>query len=502
MKIDDIDVSKVVKNFEKSKNQIKNTMEELKTDVGNSFSIIGNEFLDVFTNSLAIDGNQDVIVQNLASAFTNLMLAINNIIQSDNFQEFLTNIINKIKDISEKISNINWQNISDALVSIGSSVGAIALEILNGLVDVLKWISENQVVAEIILSIATAIEILSVTIKAMSILSDLNINLIAIAAVIALIILAITNWENIMNFLKATIEIVVNSVVEFFTNLWNQTSFIFYAIYDVISAILGYIWDLFLVAFEAIWNIVSPIINAIFEVISVTFQAIWSIISSILESIWNIFSQVFNWVLQLVTVIFQGIWNVVSPMINKVWDVIKSVLSKIKEVWSNSWNSISGTVSEVWNGIWGAIKGVINLILSGMEKMVNGVIESINFILGGIDKVANAVGSVVGIDPINLKINYISLPRLAKGGVLTRATAFIGGEYAGANSNPEIVSPQSILMETFDTVLSNHEWNRENNTAPINVSLIVGNTKLGEILLEDLRSIKRQTGKNIEAICS
>jgi TP901 family phage tail tape measure protein len=45
------------------------------------------------------------------------------------------------------------------------------------------------------------------------------------------------------------------------------------------------------------------------------------------------------------------------------------------------------------------------------------------------------------------------LPKLAKGGVLTGETMFIGGEYAGAANNPEIVTPQNIMAETFRKVL-------------------------------------------------
>lgn len=41
-----------------------------------------------------------------------------------------------------------------------------------------------------------------------------------------------------------------------------------------------------------------------------------------------------------------------------------------------------------------------------------------------------------------------SIPALANGGVLTSPTVVLGGEYAGAKSNPEIVAPQSIMRDT------------------------------------------------------
>ena len=41
------------------------------------------------------------------------------------------------------------------------------------------------------------------------------------------------------------------------------------------------------------------------------------------------------------------------------------------------------------------------------------------------------------------------IPYLARGGVLTSPTAAIMGEYAGARSNPEIATPQSLMYETI-----------------------------------------------------
>lgn len=92
----------------------------------------------------------------------------------------------------------------------------------------------------------------------------------------------------------------------------------------------------------------------------------------------------------------------------------------------------------------------------------------------------------------------MSLPRLAKGGVLTEATTVIAGEYSGAKTNPEIVTPQNIMRDTFEDVLSNYSGS--NNDRPIYLTINVGNQKLGQILLDDLRDKKRRTGKDIEAL--
>ena len=76
-------------------------------------------------------------------------------------------------------------------------------------------------------------------------------------------------------------------------------------------------------------------------------------------------------------------------------------------------------------------------------------------------------------------------------------TAFIGGEYSGASSNPEIVTPENKMEEVFDRVLSRYQ---NNNEQPIYLTVNVGNEKLGQILLDDLRNKRRRTGKNLEAL--
>lgn len=43
-----------------------------------------------------------------------------------------------------------------------------------------------------------------------------------------------------------------------------------------------------------------------------------------------------------------------------------------------------------------------------------------------------------------------NIPYLAKGGVIDSPTMAVLGEYAGANSNPEIATPQSLLEEIIN----------------------------------------------------
>lgn len=98
------------------------------------------------------------------------------------------------------------------------------------------------------------------------------------------------------------------------------------------------------------------------------------------------------------------------------------------------------------------------------------------------------------IDPINLQISTISLPRLAKGGVLTQATALIAGEYAGAKSNPEIVTPQNIMYDTMRQAIEDTRFNNSNNSNQ-HLSIYYMGKEIFDDTIDYINEKTRKTGK-------
>ena len=440
----------------------------------NILAIIGN-IAQAWANAWNYNGNGDAIIQNLANALNNLLTAINNVVQSPEFQEWLNNCSDKFREISEKIASIDWQPLVDALTEIGQSIGTLALDILSGLVDIFKWLVENPIVAEIILGIAIAIGVLSVAFSIITTVVGfftvamdlLNISLLpligiiaAIIAVIALIVLAIMNWDTITKaladaweWIKQKAQEIWNTIAEFFVNLWQ-------GICDVATTVWTAIKDFFI----SIWTAISNF-----------FSNIWNGIKNVAMTVWN------------------AITSTISNVINGIKNTISNVLNTIKTVWNNIWNGLKNTVINIWNGIWGAIKSVINSILSGIESFVNGIIRGINWVIGGISSVANAVGSLIGLDPISLQLSTISLPRLAKGAVLTTPTVAEMAEYPGASQNPEIVTPQNIMRETMEEVFSQYLGN--NNNQPIRVQIYWGTRNVVDEIIEGINEKTRRTGR-------
>lgn len=123
--------------------------------------------------------------------------------------------------------------------------------------------------------------------------------------------------------------------------------------------------------------------------------------------------------------------------------------------------------------------------------MVNGAIRGINGLITGVNKVSSIVGKSFGT------ISTVSLPRLAKGGALYDETAFIGGEYSGARSNPEIVSPKKLMYETMVEAISDSNFSMGNKGQPIRVQLIVGTKMFIDEVVDGINEKTRRTGKAV-----
>lgn len=448
-------------------------------------AIIGN-IAEAFTNAWNYNGNGNVIVQNLANAFNNLLTAINNVVQSEGFQIWLNNCSDKFRVISEKLAEIDWQPLVDALSNIGENIGTLALDILSGLVDIFKWLVKNPIVAEIILGIAVAIGVLStaygiwatVTGILTAVSTALNIAILpliaiiaGIIAIIALIVVAIMNWDSIIRALKVTWDWIKQKAIE----IWNAIADFFKNLWQGICDTVKNIWNGIKEFLSNLWNGILNIVKTVFNAIATFFSNVWNNIRGTVLAVWT------------------GIKITISTVITNIKDKISTVLNNIKTVWNNIWTTIGNVVKNIWNGIWSGIKSVINSILGGIEGFVNGTIKGINKLLSGISKVANAVGSLIGLNPISLQLSTISIPRLAKGGVLTEATTVLAGEYSGAKTNPEIVTPQNIMRDTFEDVLSDFN---SGNGQPLHVTIQYLGKEIFDDTIDYINSKTRRTGKN------
>lgn len=253
----------------------------------------------------------------------------------------------------------------------------------------------------------------------------------------------------------------------------------------------------------------------------------------------NIIEGLFNGIQSLISSITE-IWNNIKKTASEVFDSIKS---KVTEIWGNivnstkeKWNDIKNKVKEgakgAWEGItsifgnvagwfgekfskaWQAVKNVFSKggeifdgikegILNGLKSIVNAIIRGINKVISipfnGINSALKAIRNVniFGLQPFSWisTIGVPQIPELAKGGVLYDETIVQVAEYSNSYTNPEIVTPQNIMEETFDRVMSRYQNNNSNSNEGIKQLVIqFGSHKVAVEMESLIREAHRRNG--------
>lgn len=410
-------------------------------------AIIGN-IAEAFSNAWKYEGNGDTIIQTMADMLNSILNTIRKITASEGFQKFLNGVSNAFSGILTFTKPV-----LDDFLSLIKPLSEIALsiagDILNSIGNALKWIGDNEIAVTILESLAIAIGLVVAGIKLY--------NFVQSGALVAT--------------LKHTAALIAQGVA------WVAANWPILLIVAAITAVIAII-ILCVKHWDEIKETVTNVCNKMKETVS-----------NWVNNVGQFFSNLKINIVNKVAEIRDGIKNKFQEAYNGIRNIFSNIGNFFNGIWRNIKNTFTNLGTSIGNAISGAVKTGINGVISLIEKTINTAIRLIN---GGIKLINLIPGVSVGT------INTLNLPRLAKGNVAYDETLAIFGEYSGASNNPEITTPQNIMRDTFEDVLSNYGGN--NNNRPIYLTVNVGNKKLGQILLDDLRDTTRRTGKDIEAL--
>lgn len=173
-------------------------------------------------------------------------------------------------------------------------------------------------------------------------------------------------------------------------------------------------------------------------------------------------------------------------------NLIAGLLGGIEATWNSisdflvgAFEAVQKSLTEIWEvGIVGTLKNAINSIIGFVNGLISGVVSGINSVIRALNNLSFDVPDwVPGIGGQKFGFNLSTLwapqiPYLADGGVITQPTLAMMGEYAGARNNPEIVTPQDILKETFLSVMDDYA-----------ASNLAGQEAIVEVLREILEAV-------------
>lgn len=225
-------------------------------------------------------------------------------------------------------------------------------------------------------------------------------------------------WDLIKSVIQIIIDTIANApIVQLFTN-------VFQAAWDGIVAIFSGLgtW------FSERWSDVTNALSNVSPWFTDMFQRAWN-------GLTNIFSGLGNW--------FAGRWSDVTNALANVATWFGSIFSSAYNAVVNAFSSIGSFFSGVWStvqsifvnagqavgsAVGGAFRSAVNAVLGTIENVVNGFIGMINGVLG-------VVRNLPGLGWVG-SIGYVSLPRLARGGIVDSPTVAMIGE-----AGKEVVMP-------------------------------------------------------------
>ena len=275
------------------------------------------------------------------------------------------------------------------------------------------------------------------------------VKIAAFAAAIGVVVAAMVklykeneDFRNVVNTVWNSVKSVFDSLVQIVGTVWNDTlKPILSALWDLIKTV----WDTFAEAVGAIVSALAPLLIAAFAEIKVLIDALLVVVRTIAPVVGEVVTaviNVFTSLLNNIKTIFGGITQFISGVFTGNW---KKAWEGVKNIFKGVWESLKTIAKAPIN----AIIGLVNGMLKGITSGINTVIRKINTLSWRVpDWVPMIGGQKWGF---NFKtFTPYQIPYLAKGGVLKSPTLAMAGEYPGASTNPEIVTPQKLLTEIID----------------------------------------------------
>jgi phage-related protein len=393
--------------------------------------------------------------------------------------EALAAITPHISQLAEKY----MPKLEEVLKKVGEAIGTVV-----------KWIVDNwdliSTIATVVLSIVAAFTALNVAMKAVAAVTaifSMNPIVLAIGAVIAVIALCITHWDDIKEAAKKAWEGIKKAwekAGDWFKGIWK-------GIQGAFSNVGSWFSDTFTRARQGVekaWSGTKTFFSKSWENIKTAFAKTKEWFSDTFTKAWNGIKAAFANPQEF----FSGVLNKIKGAISSVdswmgekfgaaWETVKAKFAGVGTFFTNVWNTIKNIFSKVGtaiaDGIKGAVTSAVNRVLSTATKIINGFISAINF----------AIDIINAIPGVNIKrLEKLNVPQMAKGGVVDSATLAVIGE-----RGKEAVMPLENNLEWLDK-LAGMLNDRMGGSQPIVMN--VDGKRFAEISVESINNLTRQRG--------
>ncbi|HHA7239868.1 TPA: hypothetical protein ACOP8F_000942 [Streptococcus pneumoniae] len=359
--------------------------------------------------------------------------------------------------------------------------------------------------------------------------SPITLVIAAIAALIGIGVLLYQNWDTVVEFAKTAwqglcdfISGICQAIGEFFSGLWTKLQEIFEPIgqwfgekfqqaWDAIVNIFSGIGEWFSGVFQGAWD---AIVN-IFTPIGSWFGQRWADVTSALANIGAWFTDMFQKAWTGLTNIFSKLgswfgerWNDVTSALSKVaswfgdifgkaFDAVKNAFSSIGDFFKGVWDTVKSIFVNagqmVGEAVGGAFKSAVNAVLGTIENVVNGFIGMINGVLG-------VVRNLPGLGWVG-SVSTVSLPRLARGGIVDSPTIAMIGE---AGKEAVVPLENTGFIQTLGRVVSSAVVNAMAGVSPQggfsgdgDIVIQIAGHEFGRVAIQEINKEHERAGQTL-----
>ena len=273
----------------------------------------------------------------------------------------------------------------------------------------------------------------------------------------------------LINMLIPPLTNIVTAILPIFTQLITMLVPPFVQIVEMILPLLTSLIEPLLPLLQPILQLLQPFIDLLLMLL----QPLVELLNMILPPLVELLSNMLSAILPPLQAAFQGVANVLGSAFKTAFEFIKPIIESLKSAfsgiitfikgvftgdWKKAWEGIKTFFKGIWDAFYGIVKAPINLIIDGINALWSGIYYAVKGIVDSIGGVAGALGDLFGQDwSFSMPEEPPLIPKLAKGGIVDKATTFVAGE-----DGAEAVIPLENNTQWIDKVA----WqinNRGNN---------------------------------------
>ena len=345
---------------------------------------------------------------------------------------------------------------------------------------------------------------------------------------------------DIAELLSGIVDIIEGLVTGDFRKIQEGFSEITSALIDFLEHASQAVYGIMLAALSALWDLIKSVIQIIIDTIANApivqlftnvFQAAWDGIVAIFSGLGTWFSERWSDVTNALsnvspwfTDMFQNAWNGLTgifanfgPWFGERWSDVTNALSNVSawfgDTFTRAYNAVVNAFSSIgsfFSGVWstvqsifvnagqavgsavgGAFRSAVNAVLGTIENVVNGFIGMINSVIGLINKIPGVHLGGIG---------YVSLPRLARGGIVDSPTVAMIGE-----AGKEVVMPleNTGFLQTMGRIVGGAVVNALGGGLPQSggfsgdgdIVIQIGGHEFGRVAIQEINKEQERAGQ-------